>query len=233
MLNKNITPPSKTISASKKGYLKTFYFKNILLSLGVVAATSTNASTVFINEFHYDNTGSDINEGVEIIGIAGTNLSNWSLQSYNGGSGTVYKTTSLDGSLSNQQNGYGVLSFAVSGLQNGPADALALVNNNNQLIEFISYEGTVLAQDGVAAGQTSVNVGVAQATNTDIGLSIQRIGAGSINSEFSWTLDNASFGSVNTGQILSAAVPLPAPALLFLSALTTLCFPRIKLKSSQ
>ncbi len=33
-----------------------------------------STSTVFINEIHYDNTSTDANEGVEIAGPAGTNL---------------------------------------------------------------------------------------------------------------------------------------------------------------
>ena len=37
------------------------------------------ATPVFINELHYDNAGSDINEGVEIAGPAGTSLENWIL----------------------------------------------------------------------------------------------------------------------------------------------------------
>jgi hypothetical protein len=34
-------------------------------------------TTVFINEIHYDNNGTDVNEGVEIAGPAGTNLTGW------------------------------------------------------------------------------------------------------------------------------------------------------------
>ena len=39
----------------------------------------TSAHAVFINEIHYDNTGGDIGEGVELSGEAGVDLSGWSL----------------------------------------------------------------------------------------------------------------------------------------------------------
>ena len=34
---------------------------------------------VFINEFHYDNSGADVNEFVEVAGTAGTNLAQYEL----------------------------------------------------------------------------------------------------------------------------------------------------------
>ena len=37
------------------------------------------AQTVFINEIHYDNAGTDAGEAIEIAGPAGTNLTGWSV----------------------------------------------------------------------------------------------------------------------------------------------------------
>jgi hypothetical protein len=45
---------------------------------------------VFINEIHYDNTGTDVGEGVEIAGTAGTDLTGWSIIPYNGNGGVSY-----------------------------------------------------------------------------------------------------------------------------------------------
>jgi hypothetical protein len=39
---------------------------------------------VWINEFHYDNIGTDTGEFIEIAGTAGTNLGTYSLVRYNG-----------------------------------------------------------------------------------------------------------------------------------------------------
>ena len=48
--------------------------------------------TVFINEIHYDNSGTDVNEFIEIAGPAGTNLAEYSIVLYNGSGGAVYDT---------------------------------------------------------------------------------------------------------------------------------------------
>jgi hypothetical protein len=47
---------------------------------------------VFINEIHYDNTGTDVGEGVEIAGTAGTDLTGWSII-HNGNGGVSYTPT--------------------------------------------------------------------------------------------------------------------------------------------
>jgi hypothetical protein len=41
-------------------------------------------TVVFINEIHYDNTSTDTNEGIEIAGTAGTDLTGWTIELYNG-----------------------------------------------------------------------------------------------------------------------------------------------------
>ena len=40
--------------------------------------------SVFFNEFHYDNSGADTNEKIEIAGTAGTDLTGWKVYLYNG-----------------------------------------------------------------------------------------------------------------------------------------------------
>ena len=42
--------------------------------------------TAFFNEFHYDNSGTDSNEKIEIAFTAGTDLTGWKVYLYNGGS---------------------------------------------------------------------------------------------------------------------------------------------------
>jgi hypothetical protein len=56
-----------------------------------LARTPTpTTSVVFINEIHYDNAGTDVGEGVEIAGTAGTDLTGWSIIPYNGNGGVSY-----------------------------------------------------------------------------------------------------------------------------------------------
>lgn len=194
---------------------------SIALSSGMLSIShSANAASVFINEFHYDNSGPDIDEGLEIAAAAGTNLDGWQLLFYNGSDGTVYKSNELGGLIPNQENGYGVLSFNSPGIQNGPADAFALVNDLGSVIDFISYEGSVTATEGAALGLTSVDVGVSESANTAPGMSLQKLGLGFDSDDFSWAIHQASFGSVNSGQTFSpSAVPLPASLWLFSTAL--------------
>ncbi len=94
---------------------------------------SAQAMPVFINEFHYDNVGSDVGEGVELVGAAGIDLQGWQLWFYNGSNGQAYKSLTLSGVLSDQHQGYGTLAFSVAGLQNGSPDGIALVFIDNSL----------------------------------------------------------------------------------------------------
>lgn len=108
------------------------------------------ATAVFINEFHYDNSGTDTGEFIEIAGPAGTDLTGWSVLLYNGNGGSVYDTIGLNGILNNLGNGYGlsVINFPSNGIQNGSPDGIALINNNGNVVEFLSYEGAFTAVGG-------------------------------------------------------------------------------------
>ncbi|MGG6241551.1 endonuclease/exonuclease/phosphatase family protein [Nodosilinea sp. AN01ver1] len=135
------------------------------------------ATSVFISEFHYDNTGTDVGEFIEIAGPAGTDLSGWSLVLYNGNGGTVYNTVALSGVIADQSNGHGtvVVDFPSNGIQNGAPDGLALVDGLGNVVEFLSYEGSFTAVGGAADGLTSVDIGVAETGDTAVGQSLQRI----------------------------------------------------------
>lgn len=137
-----------------------------------VTVADVDENTVFLNEIHYDNAGSDNGEFVELAGVAGTNLTGWSLALYNGNNGMVYDTIALSGSLVGSSEGY--LAIATPGIQNGGNDGIALVNAQGQLVEFLSYEGTLTALDGPALGVTSTDIGVSEPSNTPVGFSLQR-----------------------------------------------------------
>lgn len=186
----------------------------VAIADGVATGTITNddvstgepSGYAFINEIHYDNAGTDAGEGIEIAGSAGTDLSGWSLVLYNGSSGSStaglpYNTIALSGLLSDQNNGFGTLSFMlpVNGLQNGDSDAIALVNNAGEVVQFLSYEGTMTATDGPAAGMTSTDIGVAQ-TSAPAGTSLQLIGEGGSYEDFTWVSADQTFNAINTGQ---------------------------------
>jgi len=165
-------------------------------------AQAGNESTVFINEIHYDNAGTDTGEALEIAGPAGTDLGGWSIVLYNGNGGASYGTTPLSGTIPAQNNGYGTLGFSYpsNGIQNGSPDGVALLNGSS-VVQFLSYEGSFTATDGPANGLTSTDIGVSESGSEPAGQSLQLTGTGDSYDDFTWTGPLAgSFGAPNTGQ---------------------------------
>jgi len=160
-------------------------------------------ATVFINEFHYDNTSTDSGEFIEIAGPAGTDLTSWSLVLYNGSDGSVYDTQLLSEVIPDQGNGFGtvVISYPSNDIQNGSPDGVALVDNNGAVVQFLSYEGSFTAVGGPADGLTSTDIGVAESDSTPAGFSLQLTGAGNLAEDFTWVAPAAETpASVNTNQ---------------------------------
>ncbi len=184
--------------------LPVWAFSSLLL------AQTAQAGPVFINELHYDNAGSDKNEFVELMAPANTDLNGWALEFYNGGNGRRYMSWALSGVVSNQSNGWGVLSTTGSGgIQNGAPDGIALVDNLGVVQQFLSYEGSMTAQNGSAVGMSSIDIGLSESGSTPLGVSLQLSGAGQQYSDFSWVSGSHSSGSINAGQTLLPINTLP------------------------
>ena len=192
--------------------------RKIAAVLSVLFASATQASSVFINEIHYDNAGTDVGEFVEIAAPQGTNLDGWSLVLYNGSNGTTYNTASLSGIIANESNGYGffTVSYPSNGVQNGAPDGAALIDASGRVVQFLSYEGSFSATNGPASGLSSVDIGVRQ-VGTPIGESLQLIGSGAEYADFTWQDAAAeSPGAANAGQTFAGAAPSDiAPTVLF------------------
>src|SRR5688572_6432940 len=92
----------------------------LISSLGV-------GQEVRFSEFHYDNTGTDVGEAIEVSGPAGTDLTGWSIVLYNGSNGAVYDTDPLSGTIpaSCGTRGVVVLDYPSNGIQNGGTGATA------------------------------------------------------------------------------------------------------------
>ena len=171
----------------------------------------TNGPPPWINEIHYDNTGADSQEGFEIAGVAGTSLAGWQVVSYNGSGGTVVASLGLGGVLPDAGDGFGFLWFDMTPLQNGPADALALVDPSGAVVEFLSWEGVLTPGEGPALGMGSTDIGQSESSSTALGDSLQRVGTGGAGADFSWAAPAAhTRAAVNTGQVLVLAVGVPA-----------------------
>lgn len=192
----------------------------MLLVSGLVSATASPAAaatSVFINEFHYDNTGTDAAEFIEIAGPAGTNLTGWSIVLYNGANGAQYDTDALSGTIPNQQNGFGTvsLSYPSNGIQNGAPDGIALVSGST-VVQVLSYEGAFTAVGGPASGMLSTNIGVLETGSEAVGLSLQLQGTGRAYEDFIWAampVANTQ-DAVNTGQTFQALVGDVAPMVI-------------------
>ena len=134
----------------------------------LLAAFSAQAE-VFINEIHYDNSGTDAGERVEVVATAGETLSSYRIYLYNG-TGATTAATFYDndlvpaGSLVNCGASVRIatVTYPSNGIQNGASDGIALVNPSGVLVKFISYEGAIKASNGPAAGVTSTNLSVSR-----------------------------------------------------------------------
>lgn len=187
-------------------------FSALFVTLAMFVLYLPSAHAVFINEIHYDNAGSDAGEAVELAGAAGQDLAGWSLLFYNGSSGAVYKNVALSGVFANTQQGMGVLGFSISGIQNGSPDGIALIDDAGSVLQFLSYEGSLLASDGAAVGRMSVDIGVAEDSSTSVGSSLQLMGSGRDYADFYWGVGADSFGGINQQQLFAASAKLSAAA---------------------
>ena len=140
------------------------------LACALLLATGVAHAEVFINEFHYDDSTSagDTGEAIEVVATAGETLSNYRIYLYNGATATAATYYDNDllpaGSLvtCGAQVRIATLTYATNGIQNGPADGIALVDGAGQVVQFLSYEGQIKASNGPAAGRTSANLPVSE-----------------------------------------------------------------------
>ena len=143
--------------------------------LTVTGAQAAAPITPFISEIHYDNGGTDAGEAVEVHLPPGTNSAGLQIVLYNGGTGATYDTDALPVvTAPADAPAVAVIQYPVNGLQNGAPDGLALLDGAGLVLEFLSYEGTMVATNGPAAGQTSVDIGVSETGSEALGLSLSR-----------------------------------------------------------
>jgi predicted extracellular nuclease len=183
--------------------------------LAALCVSSVQATSVFINEIHYDNTGTDTGEFIEIAAPQGTDLNGWTVELYNGNNGTEYATKELSGVMQDDSGGYGFMTVDHSGIQNGAPDGMALIDAEGNVVQFLSYEGSFIATDATAAGLTSDDIGVTEPGSTPVGFSLQLSGNGTEYADFSWqAAATETPDSVNNDQSLSGVVTDSAPSVV-------------------
>jgi CSLREA domain-containing protein len=219
-------PPYKKL-VSLHHYAPSLLALLTLIVLGAVSApAAATGAPIFINEIHYNNTGADQNEVIEIAGPAGANIVGYTLTVYNAagamGSGfalgcapanRVYTSCTFP----DQQGGMGTIRFFTGSLDDTKA-GFALTDPQGKVFQFINYgTGTITATNGPANGLTSTNIGVTEDESTAAGDSLQLTGGpGEGYGDFTWsgptpntrggtayTQRSESYGAVNTGQTFS------------------------------
>ena len=174
---------------------------------------------VWMNEIHYEDSrsASAEEEGIEVAGSAGTDLTDYRIFPYDG-DGTREadtRTVILSGTIPDQQAGYGTAWFDTPmSIQNGP-DGLVLAKISGgitNVIQFLSYEDEISAIDGPASGFVSTQIGPEESTSTAPSNSLQLVGTGNVYADFTWTGPIADTrGAINTGQTFK-----PMPTVLIL-----------------
>lgn len=185
----------------------------------LLSSLSVFAQNAWLNEIHYDNSGTDMDEFVEIaLENAGSyTLSDFTVTLYNGYNGLQYDTKSLDLFIQGSTIEGITLFYLVygeNGIQNGEEDGLALSYQGTVVSgQFLSWEGVLTASDGPAAGMTSVDIGVSESSATPVGHSLQLGGTGNHYNEFTWQEALPStMGQINTNQAFGAFTPDPEPS---------------------
>lgn len=190
----------------------------------VCAISNILSAAVTINEFHYDNSGGDLGEFVEIVVTDPASMSPADIDVvfYNGGDGKTYKTLNLGdfnahGILSDSRAYYSAL---VPGIQNGAPDGIA-VTYQGTVSEFISYEGTFSAANGPALGMLSTDILIYEPTSTAVDSSLQRLNFGD---EWLLTEGYNTMGQINTGSTPDPEpepepVPVPVPGAFLLTCM--------------
>ena len=102
----------------------------------------------------------------------------------------------------------GTLGFSASGLQNGAPDGLALLDPRGVVLDFISYEGSLSALQGPAAGRVAVDIGVEESSATAPGSALSRAGQGGRSTDFGWQGPApSSRGAPNANQSFDGCAP--------------------------
>lgn len=188
------------------------------LAAAVLLAPAAQAE-VFVNELHYDDAtaSGDTGERIEVVATAGESLSGYRIVLYNGATpsaASVYDDDPLPaGALVSCGASVRIatLSYPTNGLQNGPADGLALIDGGGRVVQFLSYEGAITAANGPAAGRSSTALPVSESGSTPAGTSLQLAGSGGA-ADFAWRSSAAhTFGGCNRDQVFGSGGN-PAPA---------------------
>ena len=141
---------------------------------------------MFLNEAYFDKNGGS-NNFIELAHPNTTSLATYTIELFEDIGGLVslyHELTYRQGSSGQERNGLSFYSWTLSMRNNAP-DAIAIVDDLGNLLEFISF-GPIgeVAIGGAASGSVSRSVGVQHRKPSEV--SISRQGNGCISSDVIW-----------------------------------------------
>lgn len=186
-----------------------------------------NGDNLFINEVEYLTHQLDMDEGIELAGVAGVNLEAYEIHVYyfiptDSKKAKTQRIIPLSGTIEDQQNGMGAVWVPIPEIEN--LHGFAIYNKVTQTVaQFLSFLRPLEAIDGVANGliadQTLApdfhgNISnVLEHSNSNRDKTMQLFGSGSCPSDFTWVNETPQTrGYLNSTQ---AFVPLPIELISF------------------
>lgn len=172
------------------------------------ACTGLEPERIFINEIHYANGPVSQDQGVEIAGPAGIDLSNYELVisrrsgSINGPFTEMYRYP-LYGLIDDEAEGMGAVWFPLSPMDESRG-RIQLVNTvTGQSVDMVIYEVNQGVQHQAAlygGGQGNSGAGLWESNTDPAGYSLQLTGEGTCAGDFSWARLEHTRGFLNLGQ---------------------------------
>jgi hypothetical protein len=158
--------------------------------------------SIWINELHYDNSGADLNEFIEVV--SDTVQDSLFIYLYNGINGLPYDSVLLDTLFwNNPDPDYYTVIWQPDDIQNGSPDGAVLLRGDSML-EAIAYEGEFTGISGPAAGILFKDIDIRQDGSSQSGWSLQRTGYGSRPGHFTWSLLQETPLGINEGQVITS-----------------------------
>ena len=160
-----------------------------------------------INEIGYDcEESGDPNEVIEVRlenAFVG-NLSDFTVTLFNGNGNASYNMETLDNFVIESDDGtYTYYTWKPSSIMNGSPDGLSL-DFQGALIEFLSYEGTLLSVERPVTGFTSTDIGVSQTNSSTCDMTLQLDNTGN------WIEKIATSGSPNGPTVIPVSTKITA-----------------------
>lgn len=180
-------------------------FTTIALWL-LLSATAISQAT-FINEIDYQGPVGCL----EIVTPTGTDLSGYDLIIYDD-QGNLQETRDIVPVITAPLGSYDIIivDAVIFANPNDPG-AIGLVDNNGNVLQFLSFDGPIVATDGPAVGLTSDPIGV----QTNPNGSLQLEGTGGNPDELIWSDEEvATCGEENINQALNVAAQTVLPVTL-------------------